>query len=507
MRAKTYQPRFATLKNVQPIDPALKRLSDWLPVNKTFHQNFREWLLSTSCSPSTINIYSVASRYAFGLLEKPYWLIDPEEDLKSVGEWLRTRPITASTLDCYRKGLVKLAEYLRLRCHKPQATKEINWEYFIGPLPVWLQDDVRSLVACCRRNWTADRRFERSRDLLCSLTRPLRWIAAQYPLEDMSVLTPQTWFAYLDARLADGVNPTTTNRELAAVKHLVYHLRDQGRTVCERLLLVDYLEESANLPRDVPLEQLRTLLREIRRRAASPRANLRRDGRMDLAWFLLMLHSGLRTGEVRFLRLADIDWEGKRVRIEQSKGLKDRLVFLSQETIAALQAYLDVRGPMEALPENLFIFQHMPLSISYCFERLHTYGKHYGIYVNPHQLRHSNATLLLNAGAPVLAVQTLLGHKWVDTTLGYARLYDGTVAADYYQAMAVVERQLALPEDCLSQPLGIGQLLALVDSLREGTLNASQIEAVRVLRAGIQALAEKEEGNRMKVVKVPNLMD
>ena len=101
----------------------------------------------------------------------------------------------------------------------------------------------------------------------------------------------------------------------------------------------------------------------------------------------------------------------------------------------------------------------------------------------------------------------MLGHKWVDTTLGYARLYDGTVAADYYQAMAVIERQLALPEDRLSQPPGIGQLLALVDSLRGGTLNKSQIEAVRVLRAGIQALAEKEDGSSMKDVKVPNLVD
>ena len=53
-------------------------------------------------------------------------------------------------------------------------------------------------------------------------------------------------------------------------------------------------------------------------------------------------------------------------------------------------------------------------------------------------------------------MQALLGHKWVDTTLGYARLYDGTVAADYYQAMAMVERRMALPEDRLSQPPALG---------------------------------------------------
>ncbi|MDD5760079.1 MAG: hypothetical protein PHI06_13470 [Desulfobulbaceae bacterium] len=114
-------------------------------------------------------------------------------------------------------------------------------------------------------------------------------------------------------------------------------------------------------------------------------------------------------------------------------------------------------------------------------------------------------TLLLNAGAPVLTVQALLGHKWVDTTLGYARLYDGTVAADYYGAMATVERRLALPEDQLSQPPGIGQLVAMVDALHQGTLNASQSDLVQQLRKGLIMLAEREI--HMEDVKVPSLVD
>jgi hypothetical protein len=107
---------------------------------------------------------------------------------------------------------------------------------------------------------------------------------------------------------------------------------------------------------------------------------------------------------------------------------------------------------------------------------------------------------LLNAGAPVLTVQNILGHKWVDTTLGYARLYDGTVAADYYQAMGVIERRLAMPEDRLSQPVSIGQLLAMVDAIRQGTLNTTQIDLVQQLRSGLMTLVENE--NHMKDVKV-----
>jgi hypothetical protein len=107
---------------------------------------------------------------------------------------------------------------------------------------------------------------------------------------------------------------------------------------------------------------------------------------------------------------------------------------------------------------------------------------------------------LLNAGAPVLTVQNILGHKWVDTTLGYARLYDGTVAADYYQAMGVIERRLVLPEDALVVPPSAGQLLALVDSLREGTLNQVQAETIRQLRAGILVFSEQQ--NAIQDVKV-----
>lgn len=43
------------------------------------------------------------------------------------------------------------------------------------------------------------------------------------------------------------------------------------------------------------------------------------------------------------------------MRIVQSKGLKDRLVYLSQAALDALKEYLEVRGPADVLPENLFI--------------------------------------------------------------------------------------------------------------------------------------------------------
>jgi hypothetical protein len=99
---------------------------------------------------------------------------------------------------------------------------------------------------------------------------------------------------------------------------------------------------------------------------------------------------------------------------------------------------------------------------------------------------------LLNAGAPILVVQAILGHKHVDTTLNYTRLYDGTVAADYYRAMAEVEGRMGLrgdEDDPMPDP---AQLLALVDALHAGTLNDAQRETVQALRTAILALVEQE---------------
>jgi hypothetical protein len=103
-----------------------------------------------------------------------------------------------------------------------------------------------------------------------------------------------------------------------------------------------------------------------------------------------------------------------------------------------------------------------------------------------------NGSYCLNAGAPIVTVQTILGHKNIDTTRRYTRLYDGTVAVYYYRAMAEVEGRMGLQDagdDLIPSP---AHLLALVDSLRNGTLNDAWQETVRALRDGILALVRHE---------------
>ncbi|MHB0967999.1 MAG: tyrosine-type recombinase/integrase [Bellilinea sp.] len=66
------------------------------------------------------------------------------------------------------------------------------------------------------------------------------------------------------------------------------------------------------------------------------------------------------------------------------------------------------------------------------------------VLLNPHRLRHTCATQLLNASCRITSIQKFLGHKRLNTTLTYARAHDQTVADDYYQAMHSVEKRLEL---------------------------------------------------------------
>jgi hypothetical protein len=89
-------------------------------------------------------------------------------------------------------------------------------------------------------------------------------------------------------------------------------------------------------------------------------------------------------------------------------------------------------------------------------------------------------------------VQSILGHKTIDTTLGYARLYDGTLAADYFRAMSQVEKTLILAGQPDRPFPGPEELIGLVEALHAEPLTPSQTELVQLLRNGLLALVSQQ---------------
>jgi site-specific recombinase XerD len=146
---------------------------------------------------------------------------------------------------------------------------------------------------------------------------------------------------------------------------------------------------------------------------------------------------GLRAGEVVRLKVKHIDSAQKIIRIEQSKGRKDRNVMLSAETLDLLRQWWKMRPsrydagtPLEErwlFPGNRL---RKPMTTRQLNRLFHEAADAAGIRkgVTLHALRHSFATHLLERGTDIRIIQALLGHDKLDTTARYTRVATGMIA-------------------------------------------------------------------------------
>ena len=139
-------------------------------------------------------------------------------------------------------------------------------------------------------------------------------------------------------------------------------------------------------------------------------------------------------------RLDDIDWTQQSVRINQGKGRKDRLVYLSADALAALRTCLTARPTV--VPEGLVFWNqkrpHRTLSAKGIQKKIERYAKAAGIKASCHSLRHTFASNLLEAGAEVISIKELLGHASIKSSERYAKLSNQRVKQVYQQTMRKV---------------------------------------------------------------------
>jgi integrase/recombinase XerD len=146
---------------------------------------------------------------------------------------------------------------------------------------------------------------------------------------------------------------------------------------------------------------------------------------------------GLRAGEVIRLKVKHIDSAQKIIRVEQSKGRKDRNVMLSPELLDLLRQWWKVRPPRDnaGTPvEERWLFpgksRGKPMTTRQLNRLFHEAADAAGIRkgVTLHALRHSFATHLLERGTDIRVIQALLGHDKLDTTARYTRVATGMIA-------------------------------------------------------------------------------
>lgn len=139
------------------------------------------------------------------------------------------------------------------------------------------------------------------------------------------------------------------------------------------------------------------------------------------AILIVIYSAGLRISECVNLKIKDIDSYRMQIRIEQSKGKKDRYTLLSTRTLDLLRTYFKAYRPKMYLFEGQSGDQYSVRSIQTIFQET---VKKAGITkrVTVHSLRHSFATHLLENGTNLRYIQSLLGHSSSKTTEIYTHI-------------------------------------------------------------------------------------
>ena len=175
----------------------------------------------------------------------------------------------------------------------------------------------------------------------------------------------------------------------------------------------------SKLPKVLSIEEVDLLLRQPD--SVSPR------GIRDKAMLEVLYATGLRVSELVSLQINDLHLELGYLHC-QGKGGKVRVVPLGRSAVTEVEGYMaGARASLVKKKVSRFIFLNnrgTALTRQGFWKIITTYGRRAGIQtpINPHLLRHSFATHLLQRGADLRAVQTMLGHSDISTTQIYTHV-------------------------------------------------------------------------------------
>ncbi len=167
----------------------------------------------------------------------------------------------------------------------------------------------------------------------------------------------------------------------------------------------------------------------------------------DLAILEVFYSTGMRLDELTQLDVSSFDFNGETVRV-LGKGKKERVIPVGRKALKALRIYLDERKRLSFLENQaVFINKFKKRLSSRSISRI---VKKYlskiteKKKISPHIIRHSFATHLLDAGADLMAVKELLGHKKLSTTQIYTHVTMDRLKKVYRQAHPRAEKEISV---------------------------------------------------------------
>jgi len=244
------------------------------------------------------------------------------------------------------------------------------------------------------------------------------YFAGQYK-GDVSGNHTDTLLEYLNSLYRSGLGSRSIARHLATLRNFYSFLLREGKISVDPTEHVRTPKQWKNIPKFLSLSQIEKLVQ-------AP-DDARPTGIRDRAMLELLYATGLRVSELCRLAVSDVNLEMGILRTT-GKGNKQRMIPVGRPAVAAVRRYLETaRGLILKGRGSRFLFvtaRGGAMTRQAFWKLLAAHGRRAGIFRNltPHVLRHSFATHLLEGGADLRSVQTMLGHADISTTQIYTHV-------------------------------------------------------------------------------------
>ena len=246
-------------------------------------------------------------------------------------------------------------------------------------------------------------------------------------LMDVESVHIQSFSAWLTAQ---GKSPATVTRAMAAVKSFYSSMILMGYCQDNPAKEVAPVRVERKLPQILTGQEVELFLEQ-------PECTDLKGFR-DRAMLELLYATGIRVSELIALNVEDLDLQNKMLHC--SGRSKDRIIPLYQAAVQALSDYLGtVRGQLVSSPNESALFVNMSgerMSRQGFWKLIKFYQEKAGIKkeITPHTLRHSFAAHLLENGADIRAIQSMLGHADISSTQIYSKLLNQKIKDVYQKA-------------------------------------------------------------------------
>jgi integrase/recombinase XerD len=228
---------------------------------------------------------------------------------------------------------------------------------------------------------------------------------------------------FLNSLLSNGVDGRSVARKLSTLRHFYKYLLLDRHIEADPTLNIDSPKRWKVLPKSLAKDEVESILQGPPRAEDDPLSQAL--GVRDRAILEVFYAGALRVSEITNVKLEDLKLDMGYVLV-RGKGDKERIVPLGRAAQQVVQLYLRDARPVLAAgksPSTLFLARGATrITRQRVWQLVNAASAQSGRHASPHMLRHSCATHMVENGADLRTVQTILGHADISTTQVYTHL-------------------------------------------------------------------------------------